>query len=283
MEMLDKTQLVEKKQCPICGCRSKIVDTLKTMNKESEDNVSLRECESCKHWWIDPMPKQEYLSSLYKNGSKFVVSANYNGTSPSDEDCKKMFNKVVSFREDGKFNFLEIGCGTGSLLKYFSKMANVSFGVEPGSWAAGGNIVSDINDLPKNVLFDVVILGGTLEHVVDVKSMIKKIKEITNQEAIIYVDFPNKDCIKALLMKGKWSMVLPIGHLHFFSAKSIDVLFKEFKIVLEKKLRQGGLGVFDLIKGFDLKSKGIIYRFFKSLILGQIILGKDQWEVIIKK
>ena len=143
--------------------------------------------------------------------------------------------------------------------------------------------MSDISELPKDVLFDVVILGGVLEHVVDVRGLIEKVAKITNKGAVVHVDFPNKDCIKAAIQKGKWSMVLPVGHLHFFSSKSIDLLFKEFKILSKKKMRQGNLGMLDLIKTFDTKSKNIIYRFFKSLILGQIILGKDQWELVIEK
>lgn len=283
MEKLDSKQMMQKLNCPICARDSKVIDTLKTMNAHSDDEVSLRECLDCKHWWISPIPDQKYLSALYQEGSKFVVSENYHGTSPTDVDCKNFYDRLVDLWGGKIFNYLEIGCGTGSLLKYFSKTAKISFGVEPGIWAKGENIVADINDLPKDILFDVVVIGGTLEHVVDVGQMISQINKLAHKGAIIYVDMPNKDCLKAKLMKGKWSMVLPVGHLHFFSSQSIDILFKDFEILSKKKLRQGGLGPIDLVRGFDLKSKNIIFRLFKSLILGQIILGKDQWEVIFRK
>lgn len=288
MFQVDDNLLTDQKDCPICFAESKQIDSLGTINKESDKWVTLRECNLCKHWWINPLPKQKLLSFWYEKGSGFVISPlNYSGTSPDDVHSEKIFSRLINLYKKPDFNYLEVGCGTGNLLKHFSKTAKLSYGIEPGSWGAkdGLNILSDINLLPENVKFDIIVLGDVLEHVSSPNDMIKKVSQVTNKGAIIYMNFPNKDSVKAKMMKGKWGMVLPFGHLNFFSSKSIIKLCERngLKVLLKKPARAGSEDIISLIKKFDLSGPKILFRLMKSLLLGQIILGKDQWDVVLIK
>jgi ATP phosphoribosyltransferase len=62
-------------------------------------------------------------------------------------------------------------------------------------------------------------------------------------------------------------------------------LFKKsgWKINKIQSYRQGDYSVVDVIKNFDYKSKNLLFRLVKSLMLGQLLLGKDQWTVIGSK
>lgn len=82
MEYIDKEKCSNASFCPICGGKSSVIDAAKTINPNSPDVLDLRNCSVCKHWWIDPMPKQEYLSRLYSDNSLFVVHKGY------DEEAK---------------------------------------------------------------------------------------------------------------------------------------------------------------------------------------------------
>ncbi len=281
---IDDNSLIDQKTCPICFNESNIIDdSVKTINKKCDANVSLRECNFCKHWWIDPMPKQEGLSKWYKEGSNFVVATtDYSGTSPDDSHSKKIFLRLTNYINKSKFNYLEIGCGTGNLLKYFSSVADVSYGVEPGWWSEDSDlkVVKDIDDLPLDAKFDIIVLSDVLEHVADPDTMIEKVAKVANPEAIISLNFPNKDSLKAKIKKGKWGMVLPFGHLNFFSSKSIDYICEknDLKIIKKKAIRAGNQNTADLLKMFDLKNPKISPHIIKS-----ILIGKDQWDIILKK
>jgi len=288
MFQVEDNLLLDQKDCPICFGKSKQIDILGTINKGSDEMVMLRECDVCTHWWINPLPKQELLSHWYGIGSGFVISPlNYSGTSPDDVHSEKIFLRLTNLYKSPDFNYLEIGCGTGNLLKFFSKTAKIAYGVEPGSWGAkdGLNIISDISLLPDNVKFDIVVLGDVLEHVSDPNDMIKKVSEVANKNAIIYMNFPNKDSMKARMMKGRWGMALPFGHVNFFSSKSVNKLCERngLEILSKKATRAGGENAIGLIKKFDLSAPKILFRLVKSLFLGQIILGKDQWDIILIK
>lgn len=287
MSILEKNQFIYQEKCPICLGEAKIIDRIKTINKGSDMYVLLRECTKCKHWWNDPLPKQEVLSSWYKNRSGYVVPAEYEGTSPGDVASEKIFETVTKHLNVSQFNFLEIGCGTGGLLKYFRDRSNISYGVEPGVWVTENdlNIVPNIESLPKGAMFDVVILSDVLEHVSSPHEMMKMVSEKVNNNAVVYLQFPNKDCLKAKIRKGKWGMILPFGHLHYFSSRSIDQLCKKngFSIVFKRSIRGGDDTVIDILKRFDFDDSRVLFRFFKVLILGQILLSKDQWSLLLRK
>lgn len=280
--------LINQERCPICLGGSKLVDSVSMRNLGHGDTVSLRECYDCRHWWIKPLPRQELLSSWYENRSGFVIwPTSHSGSSPDHKGCEKLFLWLTGYLKKPIFNYLEIGCGTGNLVKYFSEKANLSYGVEPGNWIKESNlnIVDSIDLLPSDIKFDIIVLSDVLEHIQDPNLMMEKISHIANKKAIIYLTFPNKDCLKAQLMKGKWSMVVPFGHIHFFSSKSIYQICKKngLKVLKKKATRAGDAGVLDLIKAYDVSAPRKLFRFIKSLILGQIILGKDQWEIILVK
>jgi len=291
MESVDTKQLTEAVLCPICKGNSLIIDMVKTFNPNSVDTFNLRKCRNCKHWWIDPIPNQEYLSHLYANNSEFVVHRGYDEESKYQEvDWKglqeytsQIFNVIA---QHDKFNYLEVGVGSGHLFNYFIGKANLCYGVEPGCWKPSNpNIVSDIKDIPKDVTFDVIVIQDVLEHLADPVDMLLQLKSMANKGCLITCGFPNNNSLWALLFKGNWRMVRPIGHLHFFSKKSVVKAFNKtgWKIITRSSCRAGRISAWDAIKKFNWKLfknplRGT-YRLCKNLLVGQLVLGKDQWYI----
>jgi len=293
MKLLDKKQLNKKSDCPICGRASIIIATAKTINSNSPEILDLRECSNCKHWWIGPMPNQKYLTQLYKDGSEFVISKNYKET--LTQLTKKGFQKYLSnffnFLSGNlsNLNYLEIGVGNGQLFSHFSKRVNLSYGVEPGGWKTNcDNIVSDIDEVPKDTKFDIIVMQDVLEHIANPVDMLIKLKCFANDEAVISCGFPSGDSFKARLLKERWDMIRPIGHLHFFSSKSIEIMFRKsgWKIIYKKRSSPGESSALNVIKQFDFNLRNpfkAIYNLIKILFLPLVLLlRKDQWYVVGK-
>ena len=289
MDTLNKKYLKEKVNCPICNGQSKVIDNVHTINSNSFEILNLRECFNCSHWWIDPMPDQNYLLELYEKGSEYVVSPNYAGSDElKREDFEKFFNnilKYLKYKNLKKLNYLEIGCGSGYLLDYFKEKVNLCFGVEPGNWRPKEtNIVSSINEIPKNIKFDIMVVKDVIEHLENPLEMMKKLNFLANNNAIISCRFPNKDSLIARFFVGRWAMIRPIGHLHFFSSKSINKMFKDSGwTIINKYSYWPVLSFFNLFKSFNWSFRNpikFLYRFIVRLVLKQLIMGKDQWHVI---
>jgi len=273
--------------CPICNNDSLILsDKVKTINKNSDFVVSLKKCRSCGHWFIDPMPKQDYLNKLYESGSTFVVEENYKGNEEFDHNnIKKYASRFIDLNSDmSNLNYLEIGVGPGHLYNFFKDRVNICYGVDPCTYKPEGRyMVSDISEVPDEIKFDIIIIQDVLEHLEDPTLMLKTVRKLANNNATISLGFPNCDSIMAKLLKEKWPMVRPLGHLHYFSGKSIKIMFENSGWKIRRKYSYWPAPSSSYyIKNFEYKSKNplrLICRIFRDLIFKQLIFGKDQWYV----
>lgn len=250
IDTLDMSYLKEQASCPICSSERTIMlsPDIKTINEKSGQKVELRECVNCGHWWHNPMPTQQYLSSLYAKRSKFVLGDDFiqpmKGVAKINLNEYKKAPLVISciccmpyleIKKNKEFNYLEIGCGKGDLFEIFSRHAKLAYGVEPGDWFGDTRIVTDISKLPKDARFDVIVMYNVLEHLEDPISMMAQCRNIASKDARIYCCFPNKDSFPARNRKKRWDMIRPLGHLHYFSKKSVSILFNKSKWKIVKR------------------------------------------------
>jgi len=280
---LDKTQLMGATLCPICSGNSRIIDTVNTINPNSSATLSLRECRNCRHWWHDPLPMQEYLSSLYENASEFVISKGFPEKLETPEELTRISQAIMDSlnREEG-FNYLEIGVGSGQLFSIFKEKAELCYGVEPGNWhMMDKNIVKDIDNLPENIHFDVIVAYDVLEHLCSPTDMMRKLRKVANHGAVIHCSFPNRDSLPAAIWRGDWEMVRPVGHLHYFSSRSIERMFEKSRWGLLEKMscRPRNLSFGDLMMSLGQRARDRPLNTTWHLLINQLLLGKDQWVV----
>jgi len=259
-----KKEIIQK--CPICVNSSIVVDAVPTINSNETDEVELRCCDSCGHWWHSPVPNQEELNEMYNSASPFVVSAGAK-ESYQNKNALDSFHEYVLKRINKKSgNYLEIGAGGGGLLRHFRTMNYTCYGVDPGQWIKDSSIVNCIDDLPNDLQYDVFVLQDVLEHVLDPVGLMVGLKNMASYGSIFFCSFPCKDSRPARAYKGKWAMVRPYGHLHYFS---FDSAIKMFSLV--------GLTVNDIrlervtaisTTFLSLNIRGLLYEIFKG--------GKDQ-------
>jgi 2-polyprenyl-3-methyl-5-hydroxy-6-metoxy-1,4-benzoquinol methylase len=117
-------------------------------------------------------------------------------------------------------NYLEIGAGGGLLLRRFRDLGFRCYGVDPAQWVDDDSIVSDLSEIPGDMRFGVIILADVLEHLVDPLALMERLRGLAESQATLFCSFPCKDSRPARRYKGKWSMVRPYGHLHYFSCES---------------------------------------------------------------
>lgn len=292
---VDESKLKKQDTCPICShSKSNLIKEIKTINPQSDRKVELRACRACGHWWHTPLPSQELLDTFYQNSSEYVVPKNYihqmREATPRDkklwEDIltsASIHSKKIGFHSR-QFKYLELGVGSGGLFNFFKNHAEAAYGIEPGGWAPDGasNIYKHISELPNSLSFDMIIAHDVLEHLSTPSRMLQDLRGHANKNCIIHCTFPNKDSLKANIQKEKWHMIRPFGHLHYFSRKSTKKMFADagWQVLELRASRISENTALDLWGSFDWSSKRVVFRLIKSLLLGQILLGKDQWTII---
>jgi len=70
------------------------------------------------------------------------------------------------------------------------------------------------------VVFDV------LEHVSDPVSVLRSLHKLAASKARLYCAMPNRESLRTRRDREKWRMVRPLGHVNYYSKKSITLALK---------------------------------------------------------
>ncbi len=144
----------------------------------------------------------------------------------------KLINKLTG----RKGSILDIGCGTGDLLKVCEKDGWQIAGAEPSKKArelAMNKIVSkerireDLNKFSDmgNGNFDIITMWHVLEHVPNLLEYIEKLKTLLSPNGYLIVAVPNFKSYDAIHYKEFWAAYDVPRHLWHFSEKSIRQIF----------------------------------------------------------
>jgi hypothetical protein len=207
--------------CPICSGVSRSTHPAYNIHPDLPYKFSMRVCKICWHGYIDPMPSQGLLSYLYQRGSLSVVGEGWANVKKVDLTIPE---KIVELFEanTAPANYLELGVGKGFLYRRFLERGWKCAGVEPGSWGSElPHIYSDITKLPRPYRADVLVALDVLEHVNDPVGTLRSLRSLTSLAGRLYCAVPNRESLRARLRREGWRMVRPIGHLHYFSKRSL--------------------------------------------------------------
>jgi SAM-dependent methyltransferase len=202
--------------------RAKIIDPAST------DEFNIWACANCHHWVTDPLPSAHELAELYSVGSLRVLGdglANIYASGDITGKVESSENWVVQRSLDLiPGNFLEIGPGDGSLMRKFRELGWSAFGVDPGQYLSDKSIFRNAEDLPSNKSFQVIVLQDVLEHTSNPWEELSQYKKYLTSGSRVYMTFPWSESREAQKLGAHWSMVRPVGHLHYFSKSSAKSL-----------------------------------------------------------
>jgi len=198
----------------------------RTLDPSSSLQVELLSCRACQHWWHSPAPSDAELMRLYQKSSPLVVTPG-----AKDQYVKKVhLDSFASFVErragDIRGKYLEVGPGGGQLMAHFTSLGYDCWGIEPGQWNPGERMLHSFSDIPTGTTYDLVVLKDVLEHTCDPVGMLTQLRPFAAPDAKLFCSFPCSDSRVARRDRLDWSMVLPLGHLHYFSRRSSAIMLE---------------------------------------------------------
>lgn len=197
-------------------------------------------CEECGLVLTNPRMDQNSYTKFYENEYRLLYSG-------SDAPTEKFFKNQYLH---GKriFNFcknslklekrlrdqivLEVGCGAGGILKYFSEQGCSVFGVDLnekyisyGKEKYGLDLITGtITDIP-SINPDLIIYSHVLEHILVPKKELAGINKMLDEQGAVYIEVPG--VLNLAYYEMDFLLYLQNAHVFHFSQSSLSNLMRQ--------------------------------------------------------
>jgi len=258
-----------KLYCEICNKKLHIFKNL--------EKFDLYKCDDCDHTVSDLRINKKYYKKTYS--SVYVETKHKNWMNNPNYKLFKEINMFIKFKKSGKI--LDLGCGTGLLLKYLSKESPTYNLTGVDIIAKNSKKNSKITFIKKEIFkfkpkkkFSFVISIAVIEHVPKLKLFINHLKKISNKGSSFVILTVNTNSFLYKIanylfffnIKTPFLRLYDPHHLNHFSNKSLEKLFKENGFKITKKIKSNVS-----MKQIDYEYSNIFIKYFLYLGLSIII------------
>ena len=232
-------------KCPVCNNPEiKLTYITKDRHYKIEDDFKLFKCTNCDLVFLNPLPTQEFLSSLYPK-DYYAYQSFFKKQSWAEKFVKKYLVRAITkdptFQQPGKM--LDIGCGSGHFIYKMRENGWDVKGVEInddaaklGREAGKLNIHSGelVTALYANEEFDYIRSNHSFEHVVQAKELLQEIHRVLKKDGKLLIGVPNIDGLNAKLFKKYWWYLGAPVHTFNYTPKSLSMLLEAEGFKVEK-------------------------------------------------
>lgn len=235
--------------CPVCG--SADIDPLLTVKdfSVSKEDFVIWQCRNCSLRFTQDVPDQNSIGPYYQspdyishtNTSEGLINKIYQKVRNHTLEQKA---KLIIGETKTKGSILDIGAGIGAFLHVMQGKEWQVTGIEPDLGAREQaeklfklelNNTETLEKLPKGS-FDAITLWHVMEHVHDLHSYVKRLKELLKPDGKIFIAVPNYDSKDAGIYKLYWAAYDVPRHLYHFTPKAMQVLMENHGLkMLDKK------------------------------------------------
>jgi SAM-dependent methyltransferase len=195
---------------------------------------SLYKCISCHVYFRWPRFSDEYLSSLYKEGSESAWKYNFQDRTDWKIAAKWLHEKL------GGGTVIDIGCFDGEFLRNLGSEW-VPYGVEINQVVAqhaerlGITIVAqnldEIGDL--SYRFDAVVAFDFIEHMNDPRSFLSTMAKVTNSGGFIIISTGSTDALSWKFMGSRYWYCSFAEHVSFINREWCDLTAQLLDLCIE--------------------------------------------------
>ncbi len=239
MEQNEKNKFRTIDSCPVCGHTEHNIFLQTKDYFLTGETFSLMQCTSCSFIFTSPVPEKDNVFNYYNSPeySSHTLKKNnlfsYLYANARKFNIRQKYRIVSDYAQSGKI--LDVGCGTGELLKYFRDMGWYTTGIEPVDKAREFAIQQNkIEVYPEEQLkkfeqdtFDVVTLWHVLEHVYDLNQRLEELKKILKPEGVLFIAVPMIDSYDAVHYGSFWGALDVPRHLYHFSKTTMSNLLQK--------------------------------------------------------
>jgi len=231
--------------CSICG-----EDLFKSRTIARKDEIRFKcyntrrkivECKNCKTVQLIPQWSDKELEKIYKNYNQQKDFSNQK--TPSDR-----ISKYIKRYINRNYSILEVGCGSGSNVRYLTKHKYHIVGIDKDFSVTDEKAKIYCNDIfdkeLDNAKYDFIYGLHILEHMKDPIKFISRLKDLLKDNGTILLEFPNLEDPLLTIYKIKEfeKFYYRPDHHFFYTIETVSGLLYRNKIInctVERKQNYG--------------------------------------------
>jgi len=201
---------------------------------------------SCGFVFLNPRHSEEWYTKFYKKDYdkyyRLEAKKDY-GIQGVINNANEIIDRIKKYVNTPDLNILDIGCGSGTMLKQFGNEFNTNniYGIESSetciqyveSKHIGGMVIS--SDMNTNWVenytgfFDLIIMRHVLEHTFHPIEVLKHIKKSIKSDGLIYIAVPDmlKPRIQLRDYTDWWNYWFRVVHTYYFSHETLSQVLHE--------------------------------------------------------
>ena len=198
-------------------------------------------CKACGHVRVDPRIADERLDDLYDDayyrGDGFDATIDYDappsaGTLSENADIIESITQAAGGSVRG-LRWLDVGCGTGTLLEQARERGASVFGFDSSRYALESCAKKGLPLVSRAELdagagdFDVVSAIEVIEHVPDPLAFLLNLKAHVRSGGLLFVRTGNWNLVRRL---PGTPYLMPEGHIQYFTPRVMRRLFAEAEL-----------------------------------------------------
>ncbi len=201
--------------------------------------VQTRICKKCGMIISDPSMDQKSLDAFYDNEYRLLYSADSDNLDSFFEEQIRHGEEIVAYLNDkiemnSKTCVLEVGTGAGGILYSINSITGAKVtGIDLGKKYIDFGKKKGINLLNENTerhvklhahQYDLIILSHVLEHFLDLKTELSRIKNLLSDNGMVYVEVPG---VKNTNKTYKSFLIsLQNAHIRYFSLDTLTQVLR---------------------------------------------------------
>jgi SAM-dependent methyltransferase len=231
-----RTNLPSQLPCPVCDGQAGL--------EEAFSDIRLHRCSHCGHCFTGA----ENLELVESYGPEYFQEAHKNWFANPDVDFFKVLRKLIE-AENPAADVLDIGCGTGNLLRYlrqknpFFRLTGID--VAPNRPESGIDFFQgDVATWKFGRQFDVVTSLEVIEHIWDVRAFVAQNRELCRPGGLIIINTVNEastlylaaKALKPVGFRNAFERLFSRHHLNHFNLRSLRYLVEHSGLEVERVL-----------------------------------------------
>lgn len=230
---------VREHACPLCG-------GMDFEPRAARDGFRMVECRACSLWYLNPMPTEAALASLYDEGyfdNDESLRHGYADYAERGDDYRLLFRRRLERlpADVRRERILDVGAGFGYLLDAAEDVFPERWAVERSddglrALAGKGEIVHATfaeAELP-GAFFDVVSMQDCFEHLPDPRGAVVRTRGLLREGGVFLVVTPNTRSLLARLQRRAWVSLKFPEHVVLFSSVTLRRILEEEGFRLER-------------------------------------------------